>query len=199
MQKPAPRFTRMPAADRRLALIEAALACMADGGITAFTVDRICARAGVSRGLITHHFGGMAGLLTATYSHLYGQSLPRTADLPAGPERLMALIDTFFDPAQFNRATLNVWLAMWGAIANSAELTAEHRIQYGAYRDLMAGAIAAVAEARDRSVDATALAASVICLIDGLGLQHCIDPTSLSPDEARQACIDHLALGLGPF
>lgn len=199
MTKSAPRFIRLPAADRRLALIEAAVACMAEGGITAFTVDRICVRAGVSRGLITHHFGGMAGLLTATYAHLYETFLSHVPDLPAGPDKLMALIDAFFDPAQFNRATLHTWLAMWGAIANSAELTAEHRTRYAAYRDTLAGAIAAVAEAKGRSVDATALAVSVICLVDGLAIQHCIDPASLSSDQARQLCIDHLTLGLGPF
>ena len=63
--KPRARYTRLTSQDRRAALVEAALDCIADGGIQAFTVDRVCDKAGVSRGLITHHFGSMDALLTA--------------------------------------------------------------------------------------------------------------------------------------
>ena len=79
-----PRFTRLQVADRRTALIKAALTCMADGGITAFTVDRVCTKAQVSRGLITHHFGGMGGLLTAACINIYTQAIPNAAYLPIG-------------------------------------------------------------------------------------------------------------------
>ena len=57
MTKPAARFTRLAAADRRAGLIEAALTCMAEGGITAFTVDRISAKAQVSRGGLRRQVG----------------------------------------------------------------------------------------------------------------------------------------------
>ena len=50
--KPRTRYVRLTPAERRSALIEAALACIAEGGIRAFTVDRICEKAQVSRGLI---------------------------------------------------------------------------------------------------------------------------------------------------
>lgn len=186
MPKPAPRFTRLPAADRRLTLIDAALACMAEGGMAGFSVDKVCARAGVSRGLVTHHFGGMAGLLAATYAHLYAKAIPTSVSLPQEGSRLVALLDALFDPAQFNRPALNVWLTMWGAISNTPELMAEHRRQYAGYVDLVAGILA---EHRQTD-DAKALARRFICLVDGLSLQHCIDPPSMPPDVARQAALD---------
>ena len=186
MPKPAPRFTRLPAADRRLTLIEAALACMADGGMAGFTVDKVCARARVSRGLVTHHFGGMAGLLTATYAHLYAKAVPTTASLPQDGSRLLALLDTLSDPAHFNRPALNVWLTMWGAISNSPELMAEHRRQYADYVDL----VAKILSEQGQTDAAKALARRFICLVDGLSLQHCIDPPSMPPDVARQAALD---------
>ena len=68
--KPRARYVRLSSDDRRAALIEAALSCIAEGGIQGFTVDRICQKAAVSRGLITHHFGSMNALLTAVYSHI---------------------------------------------------------------------------------------------------------------------------------
>ena len=175
------RFTRLNAEDRRLMLIEAAASCMAEGGLAAFTVDRICARANVSRGLITHHFGSIAGLMAATYAHLYDEDIPG-----AGPQGLEALFDSLFDPAKFNRPRLNAWLALWSAIANSPELTAEHRSRYGAYRAQVAAALAARGAPES-------LAPGLIALIDGLSLQHCIDPESMPPEAARAACEAFLA------
>ncbi len=201
MTKPAARFTRLTAADRRAALIGAALACMAEGGIAAFTVDSISAKAKVSRGLITHHFGGMSGLLAATYAQLYAQVIP-SADtlpdtLPDGASRLDALLDVLFAPQFFNRPAINMWLTMWGAIANTPELTAEHRLQYSHYIKMVAGVIAE-RPALPTGVDPASLARTFICLVDGLSLQHCIDPPSMPPEVARQACLDFLTPYIGP-
>ncbi|MGV8985408.1 MAG: TetR/AcrR family transcriptional regulator [Cypionkella sp.] len=199
MAKPTPRFSRLTAADRRTALIEAALACMAEGGISAFTVDRVCTKAGVSRGLITHHFGGMADLLAASYAHIYAQAIPSAAALPHGPQRLSALLDSLFDPAQFNRPALNIWLTLWGAISNTPELAAEHRRQYPVYCQMVAQTLTDEALIRGRQIEADSLAKSLISFVDGLGLQHCIDPESLPAAQARQACTEFLSLHLGPL
>ncbi len=197
-----PRFFRLAAADRRTALIEAALACMAEGGIAAFTVDRVCTKAHVSRGLITHHFGGMADLLAASYAYLYAQAIPGAAALPDGPARLPALLDALFDPVQFNRPVLNIWLTMWGAISNTPQLGAEHRSQYASYCQMVAQILSDEARARGRSLPADTqahtMAKSLICLVDGLGLQHCIDPDSMPPAQARQAAADFLIQILEP-
>ena len=181
-----PRFIRLSAEDRRAMLIEAACASMAEDGIAGFTVDRICARAGVSRGLITHHFGAMAALMAATYAQLYDEDLPE-----AEGATLSSLFDTTFDPSRFNRPRLNIWLALWQAIANTPELTEEHRSRYGSY-------VARVARALKASGRAESLAPALIALIDGLSLQHCIDPASMPPEAARTACESFLGLhGVG--
>lgn len=189
-----PRYTRLPAPDRRAALIAAALACIARGGIRAFTVDRICAEARVSRGLITHHFGSMNALLAAVYSHIYSASTPTIADLPEGRPHILALIDHFFAPALFNREALNIWLTLWAEIANNPDLTAEHRTLYRAYHAMIATALAEHAP----NCPAGSLARTLICLVDGLGLQHCIDPDAMPAAAARQACLDLLTRHLGP-
>ena len=74
----APRFRRYASEVRAAMLVEAGLATLAEGGITAFTVDNICRRAQASRGLIAHHFGGKDGLLVAVYHAAY---TPLLADL----------------------------------------------------------------------------------------------------------------------
>jgi AcrR family transcriptional regulator len=190
------RFTRLSSEDRRAQLMDVALAGLAKGGIQEFTVDRICAAAGVSRGLILHHFGSMGGLLAAVYARLYRDTTPDLSTLP--PEtRIDALIDGTFAAKAFNRDTLNAWVALWGQIANTPALRDEHRRQYQAYLDQVSEAIAALARARGRDIDARPLARSLICLIDGICLQHCLDPESQSAEDAKAACHAFLAPHLG--
>jgi TetR/AcrR family transcriptional repressor of bet genes len=190
------RFTRLSSGDRRAQLMNVALAGLAKGGIQEFSVDKICAAAGVSRGLILHHFGSMAGLLAAVYARLYRETTPDLSALPA-ETRIDVLIDGTFAPKAFNRETLNAWVALWGQIANTPALRDEHRRQYEAYLAQVSEAIAALAEAKGRGVDARNLARSLICLIDGLCLQHCLDPDAMPPTDAKKACRAFLAPHLG--
>jgi AcrR family transcriptional regulator len=186
------RFTRLSSADRRAHLLDVALAGLAKGGIQEFTVDRICAAAGVSRGLILHHFGSMGGLLAAVYARLYRDTSPELTTLPS-ETRIDALIESSFAPKAFNRDTLNAWVALWGQIANTPALRDEHRRRYKDYLSQVTEAISAVAAARGRDIEALPLARSLICLIDGLCLQHCLDPGAMPADDAKSACRAFLA------
>lgn len=169
-------------------LIEAAADSMAEDGIAGFTVDRICARANVSRGLITHHFGSMAGLLAATYAQLYDQDLPEPSDEPPDALALSRLFDHLFDAARFNRKRINTWLALWSAISNSPELTAAHRARYRGYLDDVTAYLYAAG-----APTAPVLAPALLSLLDGLSLQHCIDPGSMPAQMARDICEAFLA------
>ncbi|WP_347310632.1 TetR/AcrR family transcriptional regulator [Defluviimonas sp. SAOS-178_SWC] len=197
--KPEPKFTRLTSEERRAGLIAAGLACMARGGIQEFTVDKICLEAGVSRGLITHHFGSMNGLLAAVYAAMYREETTLSHSTRPGEFRLSALLDAIFAPVAFNRERLTIWLTLWGQISINPELGNEHRAQYADYLDRVAAAIAEVAEARGLGMDSRPLAKTLICLIDGLGLQHCIDPETMPPDTAKAACRDLLERHLGAF
>jgi hypothetical protein len=117
---------------------------------------------------------------------------------PDGTSRLDALLGILFDPQFFNRPALNMWLTMWGAIANTPELTAEHRRQYAHYVDMVAGLIAERPD-KPKGLDPALLARTFICLVDGLSLQHCIDPPSMPAETARQACRDFLTRHIGPL
>jgi len=188
--KPRASYIRLAPNNRRAALIEAALNCIAEGGIAAFTVDQICARAGVSRGLVTHHFGSMNALLASVYDHIYATSFPVMEDLPRDQPQILSLLDHLFATSVFNRRSLNIWLTLWAEISNHADLRAVHRIQYRAFHQMVATALG---EAEPGLPGADGLAQSLICLIDGLGLQHCIDPASMPPQVARQSCLDLLS------
>lgn len=202
----AARFTREAPDVRRRQLVEAATRCLAKGGIAAFTVDRICKEAGISRGLINHYFPSKDDLLIAVYeSSLYETVTGHIAKLNEPPrnarpeDRLGMVVEATVHPSYFAEPRLLVWLALWGEVAVNRKLQAAHRALYDAYRATLAREIEAVAKARGREVDAPALARSFIALFDGLWLEWCLDSRVVSPEDARIACYDLLEAKLGPL
>jgi TetR/AcrR family transcriptional repressor of bet genes len=206
-KKSPPRFSREQAEVRRAMLIEAATRCLSQGGIGAFTVDRICKEANVSRGLINHYFDGRDGLLVEVYKYsLYAsvnahitEARQRRALNTSWPpeEALVALVKSNFSPVYFSRANLLIWLSLWGEIAVNPRLQVAHSELYNAYRAELAEDIAAVARARGRLVDAPSLARNFIALVDGLWLEWCLDTTVVTPESAEAAGFEILEQQVG--
>ncbi len=200
------RFTREAPDVRRRQLIEAATRCIAEGGIAAFTVDRICKEAKISRGLINHYFPSKDDLLIAVYeTSLYQTVTSHIEQLSSMPkhapaeDRLSMIVEATCHPSYFAEPRLLVWLALWGEVATNPKLQAAHRELYDSYRQTLAREIAAVAKKRGRGVDAPSLARSFIALFDGLWLEWCLDSRVVSPEDARNACYDLLEAKLGPL
>ena len=119
---------------------------------------------------------------------------------PATPEaRLVDIIDSMFSREFFNRESLNIWLALWGEIANNPDLLKVHRKQYARYRADIERALLDVANARGLTIDASFVAMMFVSLVDGLGLEWCIEPKLLSAKAAREACFKLLEPILGPL
>lgn len=194
----APRYRRYPKETRGIMLVEAGLACLARGGITAFTVDNICREAQVSRGLIQHHFGSKDALLAAVYATMYDRFTEVFEAAGEGGLSLADLVDACVAPEVFNAASLKTWLALWGEIANNAELRRVHRMRYLDLLDRVALAVAVEAERHGCRVDARSVAIQFVALSDGLWLEHGIDTGMLSQEDARQALSDFLAGALRP-
>jgi AcrR family transcriptional regulator len=68
MQPARQAFTRESADSRRADLIEATAAVLAELGLAGTNVRAICAKAGVSPGLLRHYFDGIDDLVAATYA-----------------------------------------------------------------------------------------------------------------------------------
>jgi TetR/AcrR family transcriptional regulator, transcriptional repressor of bet genes len=185
MSKPA--FTRAEPDARRLSLIEATARVLARDGAGGASVRAIALEAGVSPGLVAHHFGGVDALIAATYGHV-GEQVSAALDAAvagAGEDpraRLTAYVAASFAAPIADRALLATWTAFWGLVIARGEVAALHDAQYARYRAELEGLLAAcgLAPAATRR---TAIA--ITALVDGLWLELCLSPAVLDADEAR--------------
>ena len=207
-----PRFRRESPEKRREALVQAAIRCLGEGGMSAFRVERICAEANVSLGLINHYFPSKTDLLIAVYRAAFYDDINKiisqarennandgTQIIDASPaeRRLCPVVEAMVDPAYLKPATLTVWLALWGEIVTNPQLKQEHKVLYRQFLQACAQLIQAVADERQKDVDATEIARNLIALIDGLFLERALDSRALTHADLRRAAYDWLEFHLG--
>lgn len=173
----------------RAALIEAAVESLATVGLGAVSVRDVATRAGVSQGLIRHHFGSFASLLNEAYKSVtlrVDDTLDGAlAGAGADPEaRMDAFLAASFSPAIVDRDLLSAWLGFWGLVRTDAEAAQVHAATYAAYRARIEGLLGDLAKARGRTVDIRAGGVGLSAMLDGLWLELCLDPTTFTPGEA---------------
>ncbi len=191
-------FTRAEPDARRLSLIDATARVLAREGAGAVSVRAIALEAGVSPGLVAHHFGGVDALIAATYAHVgerVAAALQQAMDA-AGSDpraRLMAYVAASFAPPIADRALLATWTAFWGLVIARGEIAALHDAQYARYRDGLETLLAAcgLAPAARRRA-----AIAITALVDGLWLELCLSPGVLDADEALAIAAGQIALWL---
>lgn len=143
----------------------------------------------------------MDGLLVAVYSRMYGEWIAGISAPCPGLTPLEALVEALVSPALFSRDVLNVWQTLWGEIANNTVLRAEHRARYSECSDTIAAALRDAAPP-GANIDADTVPSAFICLVDGLGVQHCIDPACFpKPPSVRPAgrCCPSILLRVTPL
>jgi AcrR family transcriptional regulator len=199
-----PKFTREDPDVRRQALIDATRRCMARDGVEGATVRRICEEAGVSAGLLRHHFGGKDALMAETYAAMVAELDEATKTLLRQPglcahDRLSRAIMVTLKPPLAAPDRRRVQIAFWDLVPRNAVIAETHKALYRTYRRDLAGVIAEAARDDEVDVDAPALARAVTALLDGLWLQMCLEPRLFSARAAHGECLRLLGRALPGF
>ena len=201
-----PKFHRATPAVRREALVDATLRCLKQHGHAGVSVRRISAAAGVSIGLINHHFPSKSGLIAETYETIalaLLDSIRQQAENKAfSPrERLSNFFRASFAPEILDPQLFNVWLVFWSMVAHSAQIRAVHFSTYGKYRavlESLLGQLVASGAAPPFKLRPAAIALSA--LLDGFWVELSLSPTVFKPREAIALCEDWVnALCSGGF
>jgi len=197
-------FTRQLPQDRRRALIDATIASLKQSGHDGLSVRRIAAAAGVSIGLINHHFPSINELIAEAYRQFSRElvsSLERAlSSVPDSPRaRLHVFIKASLSPPTLDSDLLNVWIVFWGLHKHSHEIQRVHSEVYGAYIDLVRGLLSAVAaESGTKRFNPRLTAIGLIAMLDGLWLEWCLDPSTFQPQEAESLCESWIDTVCGP-
>ncbi len=177
-------YRRAPV-ERRQALIDAAARALAIHGAGGVSVRTIAAEAGVSPGLVTHHFEGVEPLIAATYrqaSERVGEALAEGVRV-AGSDpraRLAAYVCGNFRPPVMDGDLLATWLGLLGLTKSMPLVAAAHAETYAAFRAGIERLLIACAVPGEPRL----LAVAITALIDGLWLELCLDDSVFTPEEA---------------
>jgi betaine-aldehyde dehydrogenase len=166
-----------------------AIDCLAELGFVGSTLAQIAGRAGVSPGLIAHYFDDKDGLLEAAFRHLSRRvqanvrTKLRLARTPRA--RVQAVIDANLAPEEFNQRTGNAWLAFWGQLLHVERL---RRVQT-AYQRRMLSNLRHALRQLVAAEDATALAAMIAAMIDGVWLRAALSGWREADSEGARALL----------
>jgi len=192
--RPEARFSRMEPSQRRALLVDATFRCLQKHGFEGTSIRRICAEAGVSVGLINHHYRSKDDLVAETYLWLTQRitgKLRQAIDTAAndGRARLTAFIRASFADDIFDAGLLDAYLAFWGVVKSAEPMVRAHEASYGDYRATLSQALMQLAVEQgwvrfDGDLAAIALAA----MLDGLWLEYSLNPGTFSREQGVLVC-----------
>lgn len=175
-------FRRAPEFERRNDMIEATLDCIAERGIQATTVRAVAAHAGVSNGLIRHHFASKDNLIVAAYRRTI-EMMTQPAfdalgaeDVPPA-QRLSNFVAASLGGPVADPRMLSLWATFISRIHVDAEIAEVHDEGYLNFRRATEWLIAEVLRAEGRKVaelECERLAIAINALMDGLWLEGCL-------------------------
>jgi AcrR family transcriptional regulator len=190
-----PRFVRQLPEQRRRALIAATIECLKRYGHEGLSIRTISAQAGVSVGLINHHFPNKDELVAAAYRHfnseLVGGFQAAVDRAPKTPRaRLHAFLEASFSPPNLDQGVLAVWVVFWGMYRHSRLIQRVHRETYQGYVQLLRGMLSELLkeERPHARVDLRLAAIGLSALLDGLWLEWCLEPATFRPAEGVALC-----------
>ena len=166
----------------RQALLDAAVRVVAERGLRGLTFRAVAAEAGVTQGLVTHHFGNRQTLIREALREAGIESIgstlaaERNPDLATFVEGLQAFLDETVELQAFQYE-----IALEGR--RDRELNGVVRDLYDAYHDATREALRSAGAADDDVTTRLVFAA-----LDGLSFQQLV----YGPDAQTDACVQRL-------
>lgn len=168
MEALAPTAQRLLAAAQRL---------LTSGGFEALKLSAIARAAGESKASIGYHFGNKAGLVTAlvdSFAHDANRGLIEdTGELPRGEERIHALIDGETRIAADAESYQSFFEVLPHALRDE-DLRERVAALYDGYRETVLRCLDAADPAAKEQLRPFAML--MIAIVDGLAIQHVLDP-----------------------
>jgi AcrR family transcriptional regulator len=167
-------MARLSPADRRAAIVAAALAVARRKGLASTTVRDVAAEMGTSSGLIHHYFDSMDDVLAEVFERVAAHDLEGSrAEMAETPDPVSALATFIRTYAPIDRDwSFQLWLDAWAEAARRPRLQEASQRLNLAWVELLETTIReGLAAGAFASADPTGAAWRILSILDGLSLQ----------------------------
>jgi AcrR family transcriptional regulator len=137
------QVARMQPAQRRAAILDAAVAEISERGFARTTSRQIAARAGVTHGLLHHYFPDHDSLLAAAFEAVALEEIEEAEDALASDRDPLAQLREITEPygPGGGEEAYRFWLEAWAEAGHSPKLQETSRRLSVAWHDLVVGVI----------------------------------------------------------
>jgi len=198
--EPQPNRRQVSAAASKDKLIEATILCMANYGPAGVSIERITDAAGVSRGLVRHHFGSKRQLLLEAFRRLADEERaafapgPETDDDPVATLRAIVATEYHQELAAPERA--HAWFGFWQAALGDPELKEINERVYAEERERYGELFREAARREGLDIDSRRAGIGLVALADGAWVELLMAATDFSVDDALALCDDFIDMVL---
>ena len=197
-------MARLSPADRREAIVDAAIAVALRKGLASTTVRDVATTMGTSSGLVHHYFTSMDDVLAAAFERVAEQDLATSASAMAAADSPLEALRVFFrtyTPSDKDWA-FQLWLDAWAEAARRPAVQATSRRLNLAWQRLLEGTIRdGIGVGSFTCEDPAGAAWRILSLLDGLALQIVAHGTTIAREDvvawAMTAAEDELGLVRG--
>ncbi|MBT5185936.1 MAG: TetR family transcriptional regulator [Kordiimonadaceae bacterium] len=186
------KFSRIPKDDRRMQIVEATMISLSKLGPEKTTVRVISEQAGVSPGLINHHFKNKDELILQAFIYAneeYSKTKSIAVD-KAGKNpinRLKAYVGASFQPPPSLNESVGLWSAFWFLSWQDSSLSSLHKVIYNNDRRVLELLIQDVMIASNIEGDIKANSLELAAMLDGFWLELGLGHNTFTKEEARYA------------
>ena len=182
---------------RRLQIIEATVATLAEKGLSRMTLTAVAQRAGLSHGLVLFHFGTKDNLLAETLDYLseeYRANWQAALQLADNrPEtRIAALVRADFSPDLCTPERQAAWLAFWSEAQSLPLYQARCAANDAEYSRMLEGLCAQMNALHGYDLPPVRTARLVRIMIDGVWLEQMTLQAPYDLDEALNTVLTGL-------
>ncbi len=199
-----PKFRRQAPDARKKDLIDATIRCLEKKGSDGLSVRSISAEAGISVGLINHHYPSKDDLIADAYEKLATDILQNVVNIVAETdgsprEKMSAFFKAYFSSIVLDQKFLRIWIVFWYMSDKSEKVRLSHDKTNAGFRqqiELMLRDLDELPEAPNFNYRLAAIGLSG--MLDGLWLEWCLNPEIFAPEEGLMLCegwVDGLMAG----
>ncbi|MBS0224019.1 MAG: TetR/AcrR family transcriptional regulator [Proteobacteria bacterium] len=179
-------FSKQTPDVRRQQLIDATFHCICHYGTEELSVRLIAQQAGLSLGMVRHHFQSKDELLAATLRYLSSKvqdqiSIAMAKPYPTPTERLYAFIIACLHPQALDSHYVRARFLFWGLAQTNPTVRRVHDEIYGRFERQVRDLVTAVSKDRGAHLDLDVVTLAILALLKGIWVEWSLSPNRADP------------------